>query len=133
VISLQQFAARAAMIDALIESIADLETFLDLYLLDDEEIGTPPNGHHGSENTASSANNLPSAAKSEDEIVRSVAERIKNAREAKGLRQQDLAEITGIARPNIARLESGRRMPKIGTLKKIAQALHIRIEELMEL
>ena len=39
--------------------------------------------------------------------------------------------MTGIARPNIARLESGRRMPKLTTLHKLGQALGIPVEELL--
>jgi DNA-binding XRE family transcriptional regulator len=122
----QQFAVRMDRIDAIIEDVSDLEAFLDEYLIGMEEIIA-----------SSFVPACPTAtlrpARSEEEIARSVAERIKSARDAKGLRQQDLATITGIARPNIARLESGRRMPKINTLQKISEALGIHINELMEL
>ena len=70
--------------------------------------------------------------RSEGELAKLLAERIASERRARGWRQQDLADATGIARPNIARLESGRRMPKISTLHRIAQALSIPVEELME-
>ncbi len=69
--------------------------------------------------------------KTEAETAKAVALKIRITREQKGLRQQDLSDITGIARPNIARLESGRRIPKIGTLRKISEALGITINDLM--
>ena len=67
----------------------------------------------------------------EAELARDVAERIRQERKKRGWRQRDLADITGIARPNIARLESGRRMPKITTLYKIGQALKVSVESLL--
>ena len=70
--------------------------------------------------------------RSERELAKLLADKIASERRAHGWRQQDLADATGIARPNIARLESGRRMPKISTLHRIAQALSIPVEELME-
>jgi DNA-binding XRE family transcriptional regulator len=70
--------------------------------------------------------------RSEEELAAFLAGRITAKRRARGWRQQDLADATGIARPNIARLESGRRMPKVSTLHRIAQALEIAVEELME-
>jgi DNA-binding XRE family transcriptional regulator len=78
---------------------------------------------------------LPSidSARSESALARDVAEHIKAARKKRGWRQKDLAEATGIARPNIARLESGRRMPKITTLSKISHALGVSVETLLGL
>ncbi len=70
--------------------------------------------------------------KSEEELAALLAKRISAERLAKGWRQQDLADATGIARPNIARLESGRRVPKISTLQRIGYALGLAIDDLLE-
>lgn len=64
-------------------------------------------------------------------IAWAIAQRIKEAREKKGLSQDNLAEKTGIARPNIARLEGGRHIPTLSTLQKIAEALTLNINYLM--
>ncbi|MEK6672391.1 MAG: helix-turn-helix transcriptional regulator [Nitrospirota bacterium] len=61
-------------------------------------------------------------------IAWAVAQRVREAREKQGLRQDDLARISGIARPNIVRLEQGRHIPTLTTLKKIADALGLDIK-----
>ncbi len=58
-------------------------------------------------------------------IAWSVAQRVREARERQGLRQEDLAAKAGIARPNIACLEKGTHMPTLSTLQKVASALSI--------
>jgi transcriptional regulator with XRE-family HTH domain len=60
-----------------------------------------------------------------------IAQRIREARETRGLRQEDLAKMSGIARPNIVRIERGRHVPTFSTLKKIADALHLDMNRLM--
>lgn len=45
------------------------------------------------------------------------------AREQQGLSQRDLAEISGVKQPAIARLESMRSTPQIDTLFKVLQPL----------
>lgn len=45
------------------------------------------------------------------------------AREAKGLSQRDLAELSGVKQPAIARLESLKSTPQIDTLLKILNPL----------
>lgn len=45
------------------------------------------------------------------------------AREEKGLSQRDLAELSGIKQPAIARMESMKTIPKIDTLFKILAPL----------
>lgn len=49
--------------------------------------------------------------------------KIIEAREAKGLSQRDLAELTGVKQPAIARMESMKVIPKIDTLFKILAPL----------
>ena len=50
------------------------------------------------------------------------------AREEKGLSQRELAEISGIKQPAIARLESMRSTPQIDTLFKVLLPLGYTIE-----
>jgi predicted transcriptional regulator len=45
-----------------------------------------------------------------------------------GLTQEELAEKVGTRQPSIARLESGRSMPSLSFLEKIADALDAKIE-----
>jgi transcriptional regulator with XRE-family HTH domain len=65
------------------------------------------------------------------EKKKDVGERIKKAREARGLKQKNLADILGMNRSNISRMESGYVMPKIDTLLKIKDTLHISIDWLL--
>lgn len=60
-----------------------------------------------------------------------IAQRIREARERQCLRQEDLASMTLIARPNIVRIEQGRHVPSLATLRKIADALRLEISSLM--
>ena len=57
-----------------------------------------------------------------------VIERLVEERHSQGLTQQDLAELTGILPPNLARLESGTRVPTLVVLQKYASALGMHIE-----
>ncbi len=52
-----------------------------------------------------------------------LAREIKALREAKGMSQETLAAKVGTKQPAIARLESGRGVPKIDVIVKIAHAL----------
>lgn len=59
-----------------------------------------------------------------------IAQRVRMAREKQGLRQEDLADRTGIMRPNITRLERGQHLPSLSTLLKVAHALNIDMNSL---
>ncbi|MDR0898588.1 MAG: helix-turn-helix domain-containing protein [Oscillospiraceae bacterium] len=50
------------------------------------------------------------------------------AREAKGLSQRELAELSGVKQPAIARLESLKATPRIDTLFKVLHPLGYTIE-----
>ena len=45
-----------------------------------------------------------------------------------GYTQEDVSKATGIARPNIARIESGRNTPTLEVLTKLAGALDMELE-----
>lgn len=49
-------------------------------------------------------------------------------RKAKNLSQEDIAFFTGIARPNISRIESGKYDPTLEVLTKLATALDMKLE-----
>jgi transcriptional regulator with XRE-family HTH domain len=52
-----------------------------------------------------------------------VADKVAERRQARGLSQRELAELVGTTQSAIARLERGGRPPRIDTLLRIADAL----------
>ena len=52
---------------------------------------------------------------------------IARLREKRGWSQRDLAKITGIKQPQIARIEKGGQMPTLDTLWRLADALKARV------
>ncbi|WP_342416105.1 helix-turn-helix transcriptional regulator [Paenibacillus sp. FSL R10-2782] len=61
----------------------------------------------------------------------SVGERIRTIRKAKGLTQQQLAELSGLDDSYIGSVERGERNFSIDTLEKVLTALNVSISELM--
>ena len=51
-----------------------------------------------------------------------VAEWVNGARRSAGLTQRQLAERAGVPQPTIARIESGKQMPRADTLDKLLKA-----------
>lgn len=62
--------------------------------------------------------------------MNTIGERIKQTRIRKGITQKELAEKLGTTPQNLAQYESGKRNPKLETIKKIAQALNVPLMEL---
>ena len=60
--------------------------------------------------------------------LKAVGQRIKEAREAKGLSQRELAELSGVKQPAIARMESMKSTPQIDTLIKVLIPLGYTLE-----
>ncbi len=52
-----------------------------------------------------------------------LARRIRGLREKRNVSQAELAEMVGTKQPNVARLESGRVVPRIDLLFRVARAL----------
>lgn len=52
-------------------------------------------------------------------------------RQERGLRQAELAVITGLKQPNLSRIENGVVVPRRATLEKIAEALGVEISALL--
>lgn len=56
--------------------------------------------------------------------------KLKEYREAKGLRQADLAELVGVRRETIVNLEKGKYNPSLKLAMDIAKVFHTTVEEL---
>ena len=56
-------------------------------------------------------------------LLMAIGDRIRMLREEKGISQRQLAALTGIKQPAIARLESGRSVPNITTMNKLLAPL----------
>lgn len=67
----------------------------------------------------------------DDRGPRAVGNRVRKLRESKGLTVTTLAELTGMKRPNLSRLEAGRHLPSLETLERIARALQVPVAELV--
>lgn len=67
-----------------------------------------------------------------DVLAWSIGQKIRAARERKGWLQEDLADESGIARANIARLERGRHAAHLSTLQRVAKALNLEIDSLLK-
>jgi XRE family transcriptional regulator, regulator of sulfur utilization len=59
-------------------------------------------------------------------------ENIQKARKKKGMTQDQLAEISGLNRAHLYRLESGRQSMTLRTLKILADALGVRPTQLLK-
>ena len=56
-----------------------------------------------------------------------IARQVRALRERRNLSQAELASLAGTGQAAIARIESGRRVPKFELLSRIADALHARV------
>ena len=53
-------------------------------------------------------------------------------RKAKGIKQDGLAKLTTLHRAHLFRVETGRQSPTLVTLKLIADALDVRVRDLVK-
>lgn len=56
--------------------------------------------------------------------------KLKEYREAKGLKQADLADLVGVRRETIVNLEKGKYNPSLKLAMDIAKVFHTTVEEL---
>ena len=56
---------------------------------------------------------------------------LKVARVKKGLTQKELAELIGVSPSMINRIETGKQIPKVDILLKLAEILEVSVEELL--
>jgi transcriptional regulator with XRE-family HTH domain len=66
-----------------------------------------------------------------ERIAINLADNVRALREARGLSQQQMAHIAGVPRPTWAHLESGAANPTVTVLVRVADALQVRVEELI--
>lgn len=66
-----------------------------------------------------------------DHTSSNLATNLKRLREARGLTQLGLAELSGVPRPTLANLESGSANPTLSVLLKVADALQASVEQLI--
>lgn len=64
--------------------------------------------------------------------VNKVSERIQRIRQERRMSQMDLAEEAGISQGFLAMIETGRKVPTITTIFKLAKALNVRPSALLE-
>jgi transcriptional regulator with XRE-family HTH domain len=60
-----------------------------------------------------------------ESVLASVGARIRSAREKAGLTQFELAELAGLTRQHLQRIEAGTTNPTIGTLYRLAKRLRL--------
>ncbi|MFO8073749.1 MAG: helix-turn-helix transcriptional regulator [Polyangia bacterium] len=68
----------------------------------------------------------------EESLAAAIGSNICAWRKRRGLTQRDLAEATGIRRPNVARLERGSTLPNLSTARRVAAGLGISLKTLLE-
>jgi len=61
-----------------------------------------------------------------------VGRSVRRWRRRRGLTQEQLATRSRLSRPFIARVETGRQLPALPTLAKLAKALRVKVTELLE-
>ncbi len=66
-----------------------------------------------------------------DKLSRNIAANLKRLREARHISQQRLSEVSRVPRPTLAHLESGVANPTLSVMLKVAEALQVRLEELL--
>jgi transcriptional regulator with XRE-family HTH domain len=61
-----------------------------------------------------------------------MAQRIRDWRTKRKLTQRQLAELSGVSREYIARIELGQHDPTLSTIEKLAKALGVKVAKLLE-
>jgi transcriptional regulator with XRE-family HTH domain len=67
----------------------------------------------------------------EKNLLADVGKQIREARASQGLNLEQLARLTGISGPALSLIETGKRDPRLTTLKRIADALRVPLPTLV--
>ena len=67
-----------------------------------------------------------------DEIFKKLGQNLKRIREEKGMTQGDICRALDIDRGFISSIENGKRNPTLSTIKKIADAVGVSVDELLK-
>ena len=68
----------------------------------------------------------------EKKLLADGGKRIRESRSAQGLSLEQLARLTGISGPALSLIENGKRDPRLTTLKRIADALRVPLQTLID-
>ena len=66
------------------------------------------------------------------EAVVYIGERLRQLRESRALRQEDLAELADVGKNTVNRIEKNHAEPHMTTIRKLADALEVHPRELVE-
>lgn len=66
-----------------------------------------------------------------DRFIREFGENVRQAREAKGLSQEALADAAGLHRTHISLIERAQRVIRLNTLEDLCRALGVQPDELL--
>lgn len=67
----------------------------------------------------------------EKDVAARIGRRLRELRQEKGLTAYEVARRSGIHRPNISRMESGKHVPTVDTLDRLARALGVSLAVLV--
>lgn len=67
----------------------------------------------------------------EETLLADAGRRIREARAGQGLSLEQLARLTGISAPALSLIETGKRDPRLTTLKRISDALRVPVTLLL--
>lgn len=67
-----------------------------------------------------------------DDISKKLGQNIKRIREQKGMTQGDICRALNLDRGYISSIENGKRNPTLSTIKKLADALNVSVDELLK-
>jgi len=67
-----------------------------------------------------------------EKSVKEFGKRVKKIRESKNMSQGDVAKVLDVHRTYISSLERGQRNPSLITMKKIAKALKVGVDDLIK-
>lgn len=68
-----------------------------------------------------------------NQIRAEVANRIKSARIGRGISLSELARLSGVAKANLSKIETGNANPTLETLSALANALRVRLSDLVSM
>lgn len=71
-------------------------------------------------------------ANTEKQFLKAFGKRLASLRKSKGLSQEGLAAQSGLHAVAITYIETGKRLPKLNTVHKLATGLGISVEELFK-
>ncbi len=67
----------------------------------------------------------------EKKLLADAGHRVRESRAAQGLSLEQLARLTGISAPALSLIETGKRDPRLTTLKRISDALRVPLAKLI--